>query len=778
MSTRELINPMSKNRFSLKSVLLRLILPLVLGMTTIGAIVAIGLTSFETTSRNVLDLTHALLRSTGHVISSEVNDYVVPVTRGNRIASEMFSSAPRIMSERVFDSYTSTILEGFPQIQSFYLADDEGHFRMMSRSSMGHGLLELTTIIKTPNGYMFHVVTCEKNGKFVAVRDVPAHNYDVKTRQWYQIATTKNMTQWSFPYLTSEDKEYVLTASRRFEFPDGHQAVFATNLSLNNLSQFLSGIKLGHEGDVMIVDDGGHIVASRDFNYYAEKSNWNSQEMVLANRKEPIFTLAFDHYRVHGIGMQNMAYHGRKYVNMSVSLRKLSEGNPPHWILLIVIPQDDFGIFLHQNNKQIIQFIAIVVTFFVFLSILLFRQIRKTFQLRRRYNDQQDTITRESGALHQVAVSPRLFDISKEPFILTEQMSHVIGAVRSSIWRFTNGGDVLVCEDIYDSSLNTHSGGVELQKSGFSAFFEAIEEGIPFTIADAQKDERTSHFSDIVMHDFPHRQLTLFPVQGFHGVLGVFMLEGIHIPKRYLYFIELMNDIVSIRFSAQERENRNNQIIRQNQKKSSSLPEGYQGPSFNNLLSQAHTLRAKTGITPFPHVAVLVISFADPVVNSVSKATELLTLINNLASLVQKISRQGNLYAVEVAGHRMICMSGCSMKEDAQALPQLATAALHMRAAFAEILNEASIEPVFTMGIDYGPAFGGFIGDNPQIFNLWGQTVSLAELMAKNNEEMGSIQVTERVYMSLRDAYLFRSRGAFYVPYSGLEQTYTLTAGR
>lgn len=64
------------------------------------------------------------------------------------------------------------------------------------------------------------------------------------------------------------------------------------------------------------------------------------------------------------------------------------------------------------------------------------------------------------------------------------------------------------------------------------------------------------------------------------------------------------------------------------------------------------------------------------------------------------------------------------------------------------------------------------------MFNLWGQTVSLAELMSEGASDPGVIQVTERVYAALRDRYLFRSRGTFFTPHLGLGRAYTLAASR
>ena len=199
---------------------------------------------------------------------------------------------------------------------------------------------------------------------------------------------------------------------------------------------------------------------------------------------------------------------------------------------------------------------------------------------------------------------------------------------------------------------------------------------------------------------------------------------------------------------------------------------------FNNLLMQDPALDSMRGVGVYDAVAVLVVTFSDPVIMNVRDVESLLTLISRLAVDVKTVAEEKQLFAVELAGHRMICMAGCTTQSDSNALVCIADAALKMREAFIRTLADADLEPVFSMGIDYGPAFGGMLGEERHVFNLWGQTVSLAELMAESASDPGVIQVTERVYVVLREQYLLRSRGTFFASNLGVGRAYTLVARR
>jgi len=55
--------------------------------------------------------------------------------------------------------------------------------------------------------------------------------------------------------------------------------------------------------------------------------------------------------------------------------------------------------------------------------------------------------------------------------------------------------------------------------------------------------------------------------------------------------------------------------------------------------------------------------------------------------------------------------------------------------------------------------------------------IRTAELMAQSATGTGSIQVSERAYGQLRQQFLFRARGVFYLPRVGTARTFIL-AGR
>nr|WP_230975463.1 adenylate/guanylate cyclase domain-containing protein [Acetobacter garciniae] len=757
----------------MRRVLLHLMLPFFLTVLAVVAIAWVGYTSYRTTQAGVSRLTHELLEAVQLNIGQEVADYIMPAVTGNQVASGMIAHAPVQVQDRVFYAYASTVLREAPQLQSFYLADEQGSFMLVTRGTQ-KGLLDRVRLVSKGTSRVFHHELYDEHDTKVKEWDADAKDYDPRTRPWYADTNGVNGIKWTQPFLFPDDGQFVMTSSVRFKGGDGHTLVFAANISLNQLSAYLEKIKIGNSGSAMIVDSKGRIMAGRNLTQQARAAGWNPDKMVINPKDEPVFSLGYDHYRVRGFGPHNVTTNGQHYITMASALPRYSEG----WVLLIAVPAQDFASFGRQSSRQSLQFAGIIVVFSIFVGGLFIRQVRRTERGTRQLATQQAQITLESAAVRQVAMAPQLFDPSVEPLVLTTQLARVTQARRASLWRFLHDGAAMVCEESYDLTQDIHTGGFEMGGPELAKFFAAINEGAPFTVGTAAADERTAAFERLVMREIGTRTLAVYPVSGPKGVLGMIALEDPTLLPHLQYFLDLTTNIAGTRFAAQ-------QVLEQH---AAQAPAG-QAPDrpppaalapvlTDNMLMHVPELETLQGASIYSSVAVLVITFSDPVVEGEQEVTALITLINQLAMDVQAIAAEEQLFAVEVAGHRMICMAGCTAAPDPGALSRVADAALRMRETFMAALAAADLEPVFTMGIDYGTAFGGAVGQSPKVFNLWGQTVSLAELMAEGASDPGVIQVTERVYAALRDRYLFRSRGAFFAPHLGLGRAYTLAARR
>jgi adenylate cyclase len=111
---------------------------------------------------------------------------------------------------------------------------------------------------------------------------------------------------------------------------------------------------------------------------------------------------------------------------------------------------------------------------------------------------------------------------------------------------------------------------------------------------------------------------------------------------------------------------------------------------------------------------------------------------------------------------------------DTSAIVRIADGAIAIREYCLEQFEARGHAPQFRIGIDCGVAIGSHVGRQPRLFNLWGEAVRTATRMAETGGSQGTIQVSEAAYHRLREQFLFRLRGRFYVPQAGAEQTFVL----
>jgi adenylate cyclase len=65
------------------------------------------------------------------------------------------------------------------------------------------------------------------------------------------------------------------------------------------------------------------------------------------------------------------------------------------------------------------------------------------------------------------------------------------------------------------------------------------------------------------------------------------------------------------------------------------------------------------------------------------------------------------------------------------------------------------------------------LGHRHDHFNLWGEAIELADVMARTAAS-GAVQASESAYARLRKDFLFRPRGSFYRPGRGESRTFVL----
>ncbi|MBD1939844.1 adenylate/guanylate cyclase domain-containing protein [Microcoleus sp. FACHB-68] len=249
-----------------------------------------------------------------------------------------------------------------------------------------------------------------------------------------------------------------------------------------------------------------------------------------------------------------------------------------------------------------------------------------------------------------------------------------------------------------------------------------------------------------------------------------------HIPVTYL--LTSLSRQRQIEQLAQERTRQAEQLqkalhqLSKEQEKSERLLLNILPQPIAERLKQEQTIIADS----FAEVTVL---FADIVgftqLASRISATELVQLLNEIFSAFDKLAVWHGLEKIKTIGDAYMVVGGLPMHrpDHAQAIAEMA---LDMQLAILKFNAEHREAFTIRIGIHTGPVVAGVIGTNKFIYDLWGDTVNIANRMESHGIP-GCIQISAATYERLQHLYQFEMRG--YIPIKGKGEMLTyLLAGR
>jgi class 3 adenylate cyclase len=121
----------------------------------------------------------------------------------------------------------------------------------------------------------------------------------------------------------------------------------------------------------------------------------------------------------------------------------------------------------------------------------------------------------------------------------------------------------------------------------------------------------------------------------------------------------------------------------------------------------------------------------------------------------------------------MVCAAGMQDNSN-HPVDAIADLALGFQDTCSHLFADLDKPMEFKIGIDTGGVIGRSVGQRQKSYNIWGEAVSTATMMADHGVT-GGIQVSETTYRRLRQNYLFKVRGRFYLQNIGEISTYLLT---
>ena len=207
----------------------------------------------------------------------------------------------------------------------------------------------------------------ENQNHFELLQEEP--DYDPRIRPWYTAAVENAGPVFSPIYAHASTGEFLISASQAFYSEDGDlQGVFSTNLTLAYFEKFLGKLSVGKTGQVFIIEPDGLLVASSKSTPLYLPEDGDLKRLEAADSANPVIVEAAKHYFTHFGDFEAIPNRFQEKINIDqtayyLQIVPFSGGGNLDWILLVLIPQNDFMGQILQNALH---------TFFLIIGSLLF----------------------------------------------------------------------------------------------------------------------------------------------------------------------------------------------------------------------------------------------------------------------------------------------------------------------------------------------------------------------------------------------------------------------
>ncbi len=769
------ISPIQASGRQRRQLLMRIGMPILALALVVAAILGIALYSHHANREGALALSDDLLATLDAQIAQRVSAFLDPCARTLRIMTEIAARTPPGERGAIAERFAGSVLDQIPQMAAFYFGDDDGNFLMMRRDKGG---TETKTILNGAQARHVILSYHDQNGRLLSQREDPTDTFDPRTRPWYTGALATDNISWTSVYIFYSDKKPGITVSDRVKDTDGRQRVFGVDITLEQLSQFLSSLEIGETGRAIIIDNDGRLIAVPNADTLLHPKGDAFVPPRLDEIGDPVLTGAYDRFRIEGQGKRVIEIDGIRYVT-SVSPLK---GDGRQWWVMIVVPEEDFtGFVMSNSRKGLAMSLVIVLSVAALAGLLVYQGLRSDRAVRRLMSDGA-TIS-HYGAIyaeitHQTSLSDKTHNLF--PPILTESIVEVARAARASVWHVGRDFQTLRCDDSFERANAGHAGGFQLHQREVPAFLAALRAGDEIDVADAAMDARTQQFHGMIMRPIGTKSLIVLPLRNHAGTVGAICIENARPQPGTRAFLRTVAGIATLRLDDLE------EASAEGRPQTELRSARSDGPTRLAIadLAQPDALPANLATARYTHVAAMMLQLTDPTMLATGDSGG--CVLDQVVRLVRDEAARHGITYLKLAGQQIVAATG--HEGDAEdAMPRMAAFAIALRESCSDLFDDRSRKRQgqridFFIGLDLGSCFGGNLGsDQPtsaesfdqRPFNLWGGCIETAGVMA-DSAPPGGIQASEAAYGGLRLDFLFRPRGSFYQPGVGDARTYVL----
>ncbi|MGF1534978.1 MAG: ATP-binding protein, partial [Elainellaceae cyanobacterium] len=299
---------------------------------------------------------------------------------------------------------------------SIYYGSEEGDFFGVQRRGDGRLVFWERTAQTAPNR---RTLALDDEGNPGAVLRVQP--YDPRKRPWYEKTRRTQEPTWSevYPFASQEYPLLGITATVPVFEGDRLQGVLAVDLTLAQISDFLSQLQVGLTGQAFIVERSGELIATsaeeRPFLTATNDAGAEElQRLPAIDSGNPLTQTTTQALVDRFGGLGNITESAQLRIDVD-GARQLVEVLPIQdvgldWLVVVVIPESDFMAQIYHNTRVTLLLCLLSLALATLVAIRTSRWITRPVQqlaeaaqglTERQWQQHWPTQTREIGALAQ-----------------------------------------------------------------------------------------------------------------------------------------------------------------------------------------------------------------------------------------------------------------------------------------------------------------------------------------------------------------------------------------
>lgn len=362
-----------------------------------------------------------LMQQTSKMVIEKVSNHFMPAAVSVQISSMLAGLGA--ISCRDYDQvllYTLGVLKYHPQVSMFYLADEEGNYIRSWR--LPDGTMEGRSIRPGTSPPTDTFKYYDADFKVFRTEQATTIDYDPRVRGWYIGAKEIRANFWTDVYYLFRNQKPAITSAYPVIGANGEiLGVWAMDIELESISQFLQNLKIGQSGIALIVDRKNEIVAYPDLDRIRKEENGAFRPIRVEELGNNPVTAVFREHVSTGRNRVTATFEGEKYF---ATFSAFPSTFPIKWEIVLVVPEEDFT---GGATKLMMQTVLIC-------SVLLGIAILLAFSVAR-------AISRPIGSLAEETGRIKDFDLVERPAVTSyikeiQLMSNAISSMKAGLQAF------------------------------------------------------------------------------------------------------------------------------------------------------------------------------------------------------------------------------------------------------------------------------------------------------------------------------------------------------